>query len=73
MLRVIFFLALAFVAFIVGSIVLSVVFGIAMGVLVLAVKLLALAAIAYLAIRIISPSTAASLRSRVEQETLHRF
>jgi len=73
MLRMLFFLGLAFIAFIVGSVVLSILFGVAVGVLVLAVKILALAAIAYLAIRIISPSTAASLRDRVERETLHRI
>ena len=73
MLRMLFFLGLAFIAFIVGSVVLSILFGVAVGVLVLAVKVLALVAIAYLAIRIISPSTAASLRDRVERETLHRF
>ena len=68
MLRMLFFLGLAFIAFIVGSVVLSVLFGFAIGVLVLAVKELA-----YLAIRIISPATAASLRGAVERETLHRF
>ena len=73
MLRMLFFLGLAFIAFIVGSVVLSILFGVAVGVLVLAVKVLALVAIAYLAIRIISPSTAASLRDRVERETLHRI
>lgn len=73
MLRMLFFLGLACIAFVVGSVVLSILFGVAVGVLVLAVKVLALAAIAYLAIRIISPATAASLRGRVERETLHRF
>lgn len=73
MLRMLFFLCFAFVAFIVGSVVLSVLFGFALGFLVLAVKVLALVALAYLAIRIISPATAASLRDRVERETLHRI
>ena len=73
MLRMLFFLGLAFIAFVVGSVVLSVLFGFAISFLVLAVKVLALAALAYLAIRIISPATAASLRDRVERETLHRI
>lgn len=73
MLRMLFFLGLACVAFVVGSVVLSVFFGVALGVLALAVKVLILCALAYLAIRIISPATAASLRGRVERETLHRF
>lgn len=73
MLRMLFFFGLAFVAFVIGSVVLSVLFGFALGVLALVVKVLILAAIAYLAIRIISPATAASLRGRVERETLHRF
>ncbi len=73
MLRMLFFLGLAFIAFVVGSVVLSVLFGFAIGVLVLAVKVLVLVALAYLAIRIISPATAASLRGAVERETLHRF
>lgn len=70
MLRTLFFLALAFV---VGSFVLSFVLGFAIGVLGFAVKLLVLGAIAYVAIRIISPNTAAQIRDRVERRTLSRF
>lgn len=67
MLRTIFFLGLAII---VGSVVLSVVLGFAMVALVLAVKVLALGAIAYLALRIISPRTADAVRDSVERRTL---
>jgi hypothetical protein len=67
MLRTLFFLG---VAFVVGSFVLSFVLGVAGAILGFAVKILVLGAIAYLAIRIISPSTAAQLRGCVERHTL---
>ncbi len=73
MLRTIFLVVVAFIA---GSFILSFLFGlfgIAIGLIGFAVKLLVLAAIAYLAVRVISPSTAALLRDRVERRTLNRF
>jgi hypothetical protein len=70
MLRTLLFLGLAFV---VGSFVLSFVFGAAIVVLGFAVKLLVLGAIAYLAIRIISPNTAAAIRAAVDRQTATRW
>lgn len=70
MLRTLFFIALILV---VGSVALGLVLGIAGTVLMFAVKVIVFGAIAYLAIRIISPRTAAQLRERFERETLHRI
>lgn len=70
MLRTLFFFGLIIV---VGSVALGAVLGIVGTVLGFAVKLLVFAAIAYLAIRIISPRTAAQLRDRFERETLPRM
>lgn len=70
MLRALLFIVLAFF---VASFLLSFVFGIALGVLGFAVKVLVLGAIAYLAIRIISPTTAAQLRGRLERRTIDRY
>lgn len=70
MLRTLFFLG---VIIVVGSVALGMVLGIAGTILGFAVKLLVFAAIAYLAIRIISPRTAARLRDRIESETLPRI
>lgn len=70
MLRTLFFLGLIIVF---GSVALGLVLGIAGTVLGFAVKVLVLGAIAYVAIRIISPRTAAQLRDRVERQTLDRF
>lgn len=70
MLRTLFFLG---VIIVVGSVALGMVLGIAGTILGFAVKVLIFAAIAYLAIRIISPRTAARLRDRVERETLPRI
>lgn len=70
MLRTLFFFGLIIV---VGSVALGTVLGIVGTVLGFAVKLLVFAAIAYLAIRIISPRTAAQLRDRYERETLPRM
>jgi hypothetical protein len=70
MLRTLLFLGLALV---VGSVVLSFVFGFAIVVLAFAVKLLVLGAIAYLAIRIISPSTAAAIRASIDRRTAARW
>lgn len=57
----------------IASVALGSVLGIVGAVLGFAVKLLVLAAIGYLAIRIISPRTAAQLRDRVERGTLPRL
>lgn len=69
MLRLLFFIGLVLVL---GSTVLGIVLGMLGTVLGFAVKVLVLGAIAYIAIRIISPRTADYLRSRVENETLPR-
>lgn len=70
MLRILLFVG---VALFVGSFVLSFILGAATTLLVFAVKVLVLGAVAYLAIRIISPRTAAQLRDRVERGTLPRI
>lgn len=70
MLRTLFFLG---VIIVVGSVALGMVLGIAGSILGFAVKLLVFAAIAYVAIRIISPRTAERLRDRVERQTLPRI
>lgn len=70
MLRTLFFLG---VIIVVGSVALGFVLGIAGTILGFAVKLLVLGAIAYIAIRIISPRTAAQLRDRFERGTLPRI
>ena len=70
MLRTIFFLG---IALIVGSIVLGLVFGIAMFVLGIAIKLLIVGAIAYGVIRIVSPDTAAMIRSQCQRKSFNRF
>jgi len=70
MLRTIFFLG---IALIVGSIVLSLVFGIAIFVLGIAIKVLIVGGIAYLVIRIVSPDTAAMIRSQCHRRSFDRF
>lgn len=70
MLRTIFFLG---IALIVGGIVLGLVFGIAMFVLGVAIKVLVVGAIAYLIIRIVSPDTAAMIRSQCQRKSFDRF
>jgi hypothetical protein len=70
MLRTIFFLG---VALILGSILLGLVFGIAMFVLAIAIKVLVVGAIAYVVIRIVSPDTAAALRSQFQRRSFNRF
>ena len=70
MLRTIFFLG---IALIVGGIVLGLVFGIAMFVLAIAIKVLVVGGIAYLIIRLISPDTAAMLRNQFQRKALDRF
>lgn len=70
MLRTIFFLG---IALIVGGIVMGLVFGIAMFVLGIAIKVLAVGVIAYVIIRIISPDTAAMIRSQCQRKSLDRF
>ncbi len=70
MLRTLFFIG---VIIVVASVALGAVLGIAAIILVLALKVLVFGAIAYLAIRIISPRTAAQLRDRVERQTLPRI
>ena len=70
MLRTIFFLG---VALIVGGMVLGLVFGIAMVVLGIAIKVLVVGAIAYGIIRLISPNTAAMIRSQVQRRSFDRY
>lgn len=70
MLRTLFFLG---VIIVVGSLALGFLLGIAGIILGFAVKVLVLGAIAYVAIRIISPRTAAQLRDRFDRETLPRI
>ncbi|MGI9090226.1 MAG: hypothetical protein ACR2GG_03870 [Gemmatimonadaceae bacterium] len=70
MLRTLFFIG---VIIVVASVALGAVLGIAAIILVFALKVLVFGAIAYLAIRIISPRTAAQLRDRVERQTLPRI
>ncbi len=70
MLRTIFFLG---IALIVGGIVLGLVFGIAMFVLGIAIKVLVVGAIAYLVIRLISPETATAIRSQIQRKSFNRF
>ena len=70
MLRVIFLIGLAIVA---CMVLFGVVLPIVAGLLGFVVKVLILGAIAYVAIRIVSPRTAAQLRDRIERETLPRL
>jgi hypothetical protein len=70
MLRTIFFLGIALIA---GGIVLGLVFGIAMVVLGIAIKVAIVGGIAYLIIRLISPETAAALRNKVQQKSFTRY
>ncbi len=70
MLRTIFFLG---IALIVGSVVFGLLFGIAMLVLGIAIKVLVVGGIAYLIIRLVSPDTAAMIRSQCQRKTLDRF
>lgn len=70
MLRVILFLG---VVLVVGAVLLSLVLPLITGILGFLVKVLVLGAVAYLAIRIVSPRTAAQLRDRIERETLPKF
>ena len=70
MLRTIFFLG---IALIVGGIVLGLVFGIAMFVLGIAIKVLVIGGLAYLVIRIVSPDTAAMIRSQCQRKSFDRF
>ena len=70
MLRTIFFLG---IALIVGGIVLGLVFGIAMFVLGIAIKVLVIGGIAYLVIRIVSPDTAAMIRAQCQRKSFDRF
>jgi ABC-type nickel/cobalt efflux system permease component RcnA len=70
MLRTIFFLG---IALIVGGVVLGLVFGLAMAVLGIAIKVAVVGAIAYLIIRVISPDTAAMIRSQCQRKSFNRF
>jgi hypothetical protein len=70
MLRTIFFLG---IAIIVGGVVLGLVFGMAMFLLGVAIKLLILGGIAYLVIRIVSPNTAAAIRAQCQRKSFDRF
>lgn len=70
MLRTIFFLG---IALIVGGIVLGLVFGIAMFVLGIAIKVLVIGGLAYLVIRIVSPDTAAMIRNQCQRKSFDRF
>lgn len=70
MLRTIFFLG---IALIVGGIVFGILFGIAMFVLGIAIKVLIVGGIAYLVIHLVSPDTAASLRGQFQRKTFDRF
>jgi hypothetical protein len=69
MLRTIFFLG---IALIVGGVVLGLVFGIAMFVLGVAIKVLVVGGIAYLVLRLVSPDTADRLRNEC-QRSFNRF
>ena len=70
MLRTIFFLG---IALIVGGIVLGAVFGLAMMVLGIAIKVAVVGAIAYLVIRVISPDTAAMIRSQCQRKSVNGY
>lgn len=70
MLRTIFFLG---IALIVGGIVLGLVFGIAMFVLGIAIKVLVIGGIAYLVIRLVSPNTAAMIGAQCQRKSFDRF
>lgn len=70
MLRAIFFLG---IALIVGGILLGLVFGIAMFVLGIAIKVLIVGAIAYGIIRLISPSTAAAICAQCQRKSFDRY
>ncbi len=70
MLRTIFFLG---IALILGGIVVGLLFGVAMFVLVMAVKVLIVGAIAYLIIRVISPDTAAMIRARCQRRSFNGY
>jgi hypothetical protein len=70
MLRTIFFLG---IAIIVGGMVLGLVFGVAMFLLGVAIKLLIVGGIAYLVIRIVSPNTAAMIRAQCQRKSFDRF
>ena len=70
MLRAIFFLG---IAVIVGGLLLGLVFGIAMFVLGIAIKVLVVGAIAYGIIRLISPDTAAAIRAQVQRKSFSRY
>jgi hypothetical protein len=70
MLRTIFFLG---IALIVGGIVLGLVFGVAMFVLGIAIKVAVVGGIAYLVIRLISPETAAAIRSSCQRKSFNRY
>jgi len=61
------------IAVILASALLGVVLGIAGSIVVFLIKVALLGAVAYLAIRIISPRTAARLRERIEQRSLPRL
>jgi hypothetical protein len=70
MLRTILFLG---IALIVGGAVLGMLFGLAMVVLGIAIKVAIVGAIAYLIIRVVSPDTAAMIRSQCQRKTFNRF
>ena len=70
MLRTIFFLG---IAIIVGGVVLGLVFGVAMFLLGVAIKVLIVGGIAYLVIRIVSPNTAATIRAQCQRKSFDRF
>jgi hypothetical protein len=70
MLRTIFFIG---IALIVGGTLLGLVFGIAMFVLAIAIKVLVVGGIAYLVIRLVSPDTAAMIRAKCQQKSFDRF
>jgi hypothetical protein len=70
MLRTILFLG---IALIVGGAVLGMLFGLAMVVLGIAIKVAIVGAIAYLIIRVVSPDTAATIRSQCQRKTFNRF
>ena len=70
MLRTIFFLG---IALILGGILFGLVFGIALFVLGIAIKVLVVGAIAYGIIRLISPDTAAAIRAQCQRKSFNRY
>ncbi|MDQ2890376.1 MAG: hypothetical protein M3R65_07450 [Gemmatimonadota bacterium] len=70
MLRTIFFLGMALI---VAGIAFGLLFGIALFVLGIAIKVLIVGAIAYGIIRLISPDTAAMLRAQCQRKSFDRY